>query len=80
LADRANEDCRATYNPAYSVAETVEAITEPHDLNQVQRIDPTEATGTGDIGVANAPADLQQLTRMDRFKELAEAEAPNMLH
>jgi hypothetical protein len=28
---------------------------QPHDLNQVQQIDPTEASGAGGIGVANAP-------------------------
>jgi hypothetical protein len=49
--------------------------------NQVQQNDPTEATGAGGIGVARAPEDLQQqVTRTDRFKELADAEEHQRLH
>jgi hypothetical protein len=51
MADRVMEDCRATYNPPYSLAATVEAVTQPHDLNQVQQLDSTETTGAGGIGV-----------------------------
>jgi hypothetical protein len=75
MADRVMEDCRATYNPVCRIAEIVEGVTQPHDLNQAQQIDPTEATGAGCIGVAYAPEELQQqVTRKERFKELADAE------
>jgi hypothetical protein len=57
MADRVMEDCGATYNSAYRFADAVDAVRQPHDLNQVQPLDPTEATGAGVIGVANAPED-----------------------
>jgi hypothetical protein len=69
LADRVNEDCTATYNPFYSLAETVEAVRQTHYFNQVQQIHPAEAIGAGD---GNAPEDLQQVTKMESFKELAD--------
>jgi hypothetical protein len=80
MAARVMEDCRATYNPAYRLAVTVEVVTQPHDLNQVQQLDPTEATGTGAIGVADAPADLQQQVTRKKFKELTDAEEHQRLH
>jgi hypothetical protein len=76
-----NGTLKAIYNPVYRLADAVAAVTQPHDLNQVQQLDPTEATGSAEIGVENAHEDLQQqVTGKERSKELADFEEHQRLH
>jgi hypothetical protein len=81
MADRVMGDCRATYMPAYTLTEPVLTVDQPHDLVAVQGIDPGNTVGTGAIGVANLPLYLQQqVTRTERFKELANEKEHQRLH
>jgi Plant transposon protein len=79
VADRVMGDCRARYRPSASIAEEIGDVQQPNDLLEVQG--GTAVGNGGGIGVRNVPNNLlQQVTRVDRFKELANEEEHQRLH
>ena len=87
ISDRIMQDCKAKYNPAFSIVEENEEVEveQPTDLLDVQHIDMGGVEHTAvehaDIGIANAPAAVVQLvTRKDRFQQLENNEEHLRLH
>ena len=79
VADRVMGDCRETYRPSKSLLEAPQVVQQPTDLQEIQG--GAAAAAAAAIGLGNAPAHLvQQVTRVDRFKELADETEHLRLH
>jgi Plant transposon protein len=69
VADRCMGDCRATYRPSCIIDPPPATVQQPADLQEIQGA--ANTVGATGIGMDTAPPHLrQQVTQLDRFKEL----------